>query len=71
MISVRILLQLGVNAAVSLCLPLLPPPPCNSVPMLIGLQLEELYYALYDFITDLVPVDLQLAVYTQQKQSVQ
>lgn len=30
--------------------------------MLIGLQLEEFYYALYDFITDLVLSDLQLVM---------
>lgn len=33
--------------------------------MLIGLQLEELYYARYDFGTDLVLVDLQLAACCQ------
>lgn len=60
---VRVLLEWGagarLNTAVSLCLLVWP---LQDSPMLIGLQLEELYYDLYDFITDLVLGDLQLVM---------
>lgn len=60
---VGVLLERGagarLNAAVSLCLLVCP---LQDSPMLIGLQLEELYYDLYDFITDLVLGDLQLVM---------